>query len=344
MEGLFTVSTLNPKKKLRYVRDSHLKAIAIFLSTHLQWSQADISRKLHIATSTLSDLLRRDVSTALVNHQGSNLSYQHLHTLTSEHCDFLSYLLDEHDSRLHLYELQRLLYTEASVSVSIRNIHDTLSNRMNYSYKKASRIKGLATDEENDDYWFALRRLTVNQLVFFDEMTCNRSHHERKFARSRRGTAAPHNGFFTNRSNRIISLVAMAHDGIVAEYSQVGGNISAQTVLEFFNDDLLPHTTPFPGPRSVLILDNAKVHHVEELQLLCDEAGVLLLFLPPYSPFWNPTELVFSMVKTFLRTWGAEFHKEFPSSDEFDWQFLQLAYDFVSPQNCANFVRHCGYV
>ena len=40
----------------------------------------------------------------------------------------------------------------------------------------------------------------------------------------------------------------------------------------------------FPGPLSVLVMENTQSYRSEILQGLCDEAGVLLISLPPYSP------------------------------------------------------------
>jgi transposase len=45
---------------------------------------------------------------------------------------------------------------------------------------------------------------------------------------------------------------------------------------------------PFPGPYSVLVLDNASIHKGRHLRNLCEDKGVRLEFLPPYSPDYNP--------------------------------------------------------
>ena len=55
----------------------------------------------------------------------------------------------------------------------------------------------------------------------------------------------------------------------------------------------------------VLVLDNATVHHGNEifraLVLLLEAAGVQLVFLPKYSPELSPCECVFAQVKNRLR-------------------------------------------
>ena len=57
----------------------------------------------------------------------------------------------------------------------------------------------------------------------------------------------------------------------------------------------------FPGPRSVLILDNASSHRSEDLITMCEEAGVRLEYLPPYSPDYNAIEESFSALKAWMR-------------------------------------------
>ena len=58
---------------------------------------------------------------------------------------------------------------------------------------------------------------------------------------------------------------------------------------------------PYPGSNSVLCLDNASTHHRGRVQALCDRRGVVLEYLAPYSPDFNPEEKAFSVLKSKLR-------------------------------------------
>ena len=60
---------------------------------------------------------------------------------------------------------------------------------------------------------------------------------------------------------------------------------------------------PFDGSvkKSVMIMDNCSIHHVNKVKLLIDKAGILLFFLPPYNPDYNPIEFAFSSVKSYLK-------------------------------------------
>ena len=66
---------------------------------------------------------------------------------------------------------------------------------------------------------------------------------------------------------------------------------------------MLPQMKPFDGqnPQSILVLDNFSVHHTQEVKDIVQQAGILLMFLPVYSPDLNPIEEAFSFVKQYLR-------------------------------------------
>jgi transposase len=72
-------------------------------------------------------------------------------------------------------------------------------------------------------------------------------------------------------------------------------------IFEVFIETLLPYCGRWPDPKSVLIMDKASFHHSEKIQQLCDDAGVVLLYLPPYSPDSNPIEEFFGKLKMYIR-------------------------------------------
>lgn len=52
-------------------------------------------------------------------------------------------------------------------------------------------------------------------------------------------------------------------------------------------------------------MDNASFHYSDRITQMCEEAGVKLIYLPPYSPDLNPTEEFFAELKNFIkRSWG----------------------------------------
>ena len=67
--------------------------------------------------------------------------------------------------------------------------------------------------------------------------------------------------------------------------------------MDFVEHKVLPHCNPRPGPRLVLVLDNASIHKNHRLRELYEAYGVALEFLPPYSPDFNPIEATFHNLK-----------------------------------------------
>ena len=74
--------------------------------------------------------------------------------------------------------------------------------------------------------------------------------------------------------------------------------------FEDFIQELLHLCGRWPEPKSVLIMDNAPFHQPGRIQQPCDDAGVKLLFLPPYSPDFNPIEEFFAELKAFIKRHG----------------------------------------
>ena len=58
---------------------------------------------------------------------------------------------------------------------------------------------------------------------------------------------------------------------------------------------------PYPGDNSVIIMDNARIHHDSELVALIEGLECHVIFLSPYSPDYNPIETAFSTIKSWIR-------------------------------------------
>ena len=58
---------------------------------------------------------------------------------------------------------------------------------------------------------------------------------------------------------------------------------------------------PFPNKNSVLVMDNAKIHHDKEMINVIERIGCKVLFLPPYSPDYNPIKIAFSTLKKWIK-------------------------------------------
>lgn len=64
---------------------------------------------------------------------------------------------------------------------------------------------------------------------------------------------------------------------------------------------LVPHLSRYPGPRSIVIFDNAPTHNVSNIKNIINSMGAIPIFLPAYSCDLNPIEMWFNSYKAFWR-------------------------------------------
>ena len=83
-------------------------------------------------------------------------------------------------------------------------------------------------------------------------------------------------------------------------------------------------------------MDNLPAHKTEGVRLSIEAAGCRLLFLPPYSPDFNPIENAFSKLKATLRAKAER-------SIEGLWNTVGEIVKIFTPNECANYFAACGY-
>ncbi len=96
------------------------------------------------------------------------------------------------------------------------------------------------------------------------------------------------------------------------------------------------HLAPALTGGDVVIMDNLPVHKAAGVRAAIEAAGATLPFLPPYSPDLNPIEMVFSKMKAQLRAAAIR-------TVDALWNALGKIALTLTPKQCANYIRHCGY-
>jgi len=86
---------------------------------------------------------------------------------------------------------------------------------------------------------------------------------------------------------------------------------------------------------SVLVLDNARIHQGQSLREKVEAAGCSLLFLPPYSPDFNPIELAWSWIKHCVRTLA-------PRDDLARQSAIECAHRALPPDAARHWFRKSG--
>ena len=69
---------------------------------------------------------------------------------------------------------------------------------------------------------------------------------------------------------------------------------------------ILTKLMPFNGinDHSIVVQDNCSIHHVPEIQKLVEDTGIIMMYLPPYLPDYNPIEEAFAKVTSTLKAFG----------------------------------------
>ena len=86
----------------------------------------------------------------------------------------------------------------------------------------------------------------------------------------------------------------------------------------------------------VVVMDNLSRHKRPEVRALIEAAGGRLLYLPPYSPDFNPIEKAFAKLKALLR-------KAEERTIDGLWRAIGRLVDLITPAEALNYFESCGY-
>lgn len=86
-----------------------------------------------------------------------------------------------------------------------------------------------------------------------------------------------------------------------------GECLATADIVQFFEQTLSPLLGPFPGPRSIVVLDNAPGHRAldnfaqQRFVVSVQRRGALLIWNPPHSPDWNPIEHIWHINNALMK-------------------------------------------
>ena len=105
---------------------------------------------------------------------------------------------------------------------------------------------------------------------------------------------------------------------------------------DLFREYVRVFLVPTLKPGDIVVMDNLSSHKVSGIMEMIQTAGAQVKFLPPYSPDFNPIELMWSKMKAFLRK------LKIRSRDLLD-EAIVSALDSVSTSDIHNWFAHDGY-
>jgi transposase len=175
----------------------------------------------------------------------------------------------------------------------------------------------------------AVAELDVAQFKFLDESSVNLS------LTRLYGRAAP--------DQRVVDQVPLPTGPQTTTLAVIGlTGVTAPLMLSgavngtVFHDYIAQCVVPTLQPGDVLFMDNLPAHKVDGIEALIEAQDARLIYLPPYSPDFNPIELAWSKVKATLRRFKA---RTLPDLIE----ALKQALLAITPQDIQGLFAHCGY-
>lgn len=172
-------------------------------------------------------------------------------------------------------------------------------------------------------------KVDPQQLVFVDEMGANTSLSPLR-AWSSKGQRA-YCSVPRNRGPNTTLLSSMTMEGMGPSLAVEGA--TDRRVFETYVERVL---SPMLRPGQIVVMDNLTAHKGERVKELIEERGCELLYLPPYSPDFNPIEEAFSKIKGILRKAEARGREALIEA-------IGQAISAVSARDARGFFEHCGY-
>jgi transposase len=167
------------------------------------------------------------------------------------------------------------------------------------------------------------------RLVFLDESSVNIDM-TRRYGRSI-GKTRVHGHVPVNTPKSQTILASIRLNGQITHTMYAGGT-TGELFLNYLKTVLIP--TLHKG--DMVIMDNMRSHHVDGVETMLREAGMIPLYLPPYSPDFNPIEMLWSKIKALLRKWGCRFATLLPAA-------VEHAFSLVTQKDCSGWFGADGY-
>nr|GAT47063.1 transposase [Mycena chlorophos] len=242
-----------------------------------------------------------------------------------------------HNPALVLAEYRVILHKYRHLPASISTIHRALQ-KAGFTLKTVERVASERDPLAEGRYLSRIAEYSPLQLVCVDEMHKDDRTYARRRARAPRGQRARVAQPFV-RKIRYTTIGALALDEGIIAGRVIEGSSDKATFLKFLEEDLLPVMSPYPAPRSVIVLDNARIHHSQEIRDLVASYGCRIEYLPPYSPHLNPIEQAWSVIKAWLEDVGIA--DSLPSEGYYE---MYRALALITPEDTWGFFGHSGYV
>ena len=231
-----------------------------------------------------------------------------------------------------LKEMREALQARGIIVKALSTIADML-HRLGLSHKKKSLR---AAEQDRPDVarhrqrWRVWQRyMDADRFVFIDETGAS-TNMVRRYGWGPKGErlvdAVPHGHWRTTTF-----VAGLRASGIIAPFV-LDGPMTGEAFRAYVEQVLAPELEP----GDAVVMDNLRPHKVAGIREAIRAAGASVLYLPSYSPDFNPIEQLFAKLKELLRKAAAR-------TKEALWDAIGRHLDDFTPEECQNYLAHCGY-
>jgi transposase len=175
-----------------------------------------------------------------------------------------------------------------------------------------------------------MKRFDVRNLVFIDESGVQNNmtrFYGRKIGGERLRESAPGGSWDTTTM-----ISSIRFNGTMAAMT-IKGATDAEVFKTYISEILCPTLCD----DNIVIMDNLSSHKVSGIREAIEATGAKLLYLPPYSPDFNPIEKMWSKIKAFLRKTKARSYENLNEA-------ISNAFRTITASDAGGWFRSCGYV
>lgn len=202
------------------------------------------------------------------------------------------------------------------VNVSTELVRTAIKKKLGYTRKKACRTCKPSHLPSKTAEFLAKRKEYLEQgrpFVSIDETSFGRNGVQ-SYGYAPRGTK-----LFVERPMKSLKntsvVVCVDANGIIGRKAVLGA-FNRYSFVEFLQELQLPKNC-------VVMMDNVSFHHSKCVKDHFHDHGIDILYVPPYSPWFNPIELCFSVIK-----------RKYYSTMSMDASFAEL-----TQEHCTSFFR-----
>ena len=320
-----------PGRKAPYGDDIRWRVV--WQRTAMELTFREISKNLNVSIGTAYNIFKLFENTGSVSPTKPDREDTRILTGHEELC-IVGLLLD--NPALYLREVCQV-FDVSSIVVSEPTVCRII-HRHGFTRKRIQKIASQRRSQYRGEFMAEVQFYKTEQFVWIDESGCDKGDNIRKFGYALRGERPVYHRLL-HRGKRVSAIAAFCTDGVVAVELTLG-TVDGDTFIDYVRGSLIPNMFSFDGssPRSIAVLDNCSIHHMEQVVKLFREAGILVLWLPPYSPDFNPAENAFSKVKYYLKE-----HDEILQAVDDPLPVIKAAFDSITPEDCIGWIHHCGY-